>query len=291
MNHKSLKVFFVILLLSLSMHSFAQSLSPERVSKIQNCTVRLLIDSTPIGTGFLINDKGFALTCWHVANLSLMRDNGGRIVGFRKMYMELNGGAKIEVGIANYFLMAGNKNAVAYDYCLIVPVTQQSITNPTPYFRLGSLDHAKEGQEIYTCGYPLGIPQQFISKGIISTIYTDKTNGIITNGQRDTLPRSQALLNLTMNRGNSGGAIIKLGNTVDEDEVIGIADFIINPVGGQSDELIGELEAASGIAKIGGIDPNKTLSKLVQFMSSTSIGVSGCVSINYSVSALAAAGC
>lgn len=180
-------------------NSIAQSLNPDRVEKIKKCTVRLMIDSIPIGTGFLINDKGFVLTCWHVANFSIIRNANNIPVGLRTMYMELNGGNKIKVGIAGYFLQAGNKNAVAYDYCLIVPVPM-GITNPTPYLKLGDYDEVKEGQEVYTCGYPLGIPQQFISKGILSTKYREKNNTVITNGHIDTLPRNQSLLDLTMNR-------------------------------------------------------------------------------------------
>lgn len=81
-----------------------------------------------------------------------------------------------------------------------------------------------------------------------------------------------------------------MGTTIEEDEVIGIADFIINPIGSQSGQLISDLNIASGGVTISGIDPNKTLSKIVGFISSTSFGVSGCVSIGYSKQGLVSAG-
>ena len=96
----------------------------------------------------------------------------------------------------------------------------------------------------------------------------------------------QALLDLTMNKGNSGGAIIKLGNTIEDDEVIGIADFIINPIGSMADSLINTFNRSSGNLELSGIDPNRTFSLFTQILSSTSIGVSGCISLNHFVESL-----
>jgi hypothetical protein len=44
----------------------AQSLSIDRINKIKNATVRILLADGSSGTGFLIGDKGTIATCWHV---------------------------------------------------------------------------------------------------------------------------------------------------------------------------------------------------------------------------------
>ena len=271
--------FFLIIFFQTTLT--AQSLSPERVAKIKSATVRITIEnSASMGTGFLVSNDGTLITCWHVIEPSLSRDSLLRIISGKKIFGEFNSGEKLEFKILLYFIQAGNKDAVAYDYCILSPVTQQK--RIFPFLKVGNFDKTDEGQEIYTCGYPLGYPQQFISKGIISTKYIDNSNVInIGNQNKIVMPRSQALLDLTMNRGNSGGAIIKLGETVNDDEVIGIADFIINPIGGIADQLIKSFDQSSGGVLISGVDPNATFSLFAKLLTQTSIGVGGCISVNY----------
>ena len=267
----------------------AQSLSPERVAKIKSATVKVSIEnSSSIGSGFFVNTDGLLFTCWHVIEPSLIRDSLNRIIGAKKIFAELNSGEKMEYQILLYFIQAGNLDAVAYDYCILFPASKQN--RIFSFLKVGNLDLTEEGQEIYTCGYPLGIAQQFISRGIVSTKYVDSTNLIFNGNQKKILkPRKQALLDMTMNKGNSGGAIIKPGITANDDEVIGIADFIINPIGGIADQLIKIFDQQSGGVLISNIDPNAVFSHFTKMLAQTSIGVSGCVSIQYAFEGINAA--
>lgn len=277
----------IIFILVISVSTFGQSLSSERVVKIKSSTVRVLIGNyIGAGSAFFIDDAGNTATCWHVVLPALQ--NG------LKIFIETNNRDTIEVKVPDYFIQQGQKNAVAYDYCVLTPMSQ--IKKKTPFLRIGNYYIQSEGQEVYTCGYPLGQENQFISKGIISTKYTFNQNGIIVNNQTILKPRDQALLDMTSNRGNSGGAIIKLGNTIKEDVVIGMADFIVSPIGSKADSIVNALSQAKVSMSIHQIDANgnstevnnlnKMAKTFAQALGSVSIGVTGCTSINYLTEAI-----
>ena len=197
----------------------------------------------------------------------------------------MSNGEIIEVGVLNLFEQDQfAKKAVAFDYCILGPIAH--LKSIVSFLKIGNFDSVREGDEIYTCGYPIGIKQQFVTRGIVSTKYVEDSNRSIFKGDTSLIPRAQALLDVTLNRGNSGGAIVKVGNSFDEDEVVGIADFIITPIGSQSEQIIELLKKSSGQLKIGGVDPNAAFASVFEIISSLSIGVSGCISINYLASLL-----
>ncbi len=266
--------------------NFKQALSPERISKIKNATVLLTIEGTGItGSGFFIDTKGTLLTCFHVIKSALVYDEVKKVPTLNKIVAKFNDGREVEYTMNGSFVLDSNLNTkvVGYDFVVLIP---RSVV-ATSFLKLGSFLNAKEGEEIYTSGYPLKLTSQFISKGIISTKYIDSTI-IVTrpapSGKVYKIARNQALLDITLNSGNSGGAIIKIGKSINEDEVIGIADFIITPISPYYEFLKGELEnSINGPAKglVGGIDPVKMLYNFVQFLGSSSVGISGCVSIDH----------
>jgi serine protease Do len=180
-------------------------------------------------------------------------------------------------------------SSMAYDFCVFYPISK--LKKNVDFLKIGNMDSVREGQEIYTCGYPLGYPIQFVSKGILSTKY-------MVSSPFGFPPRKQALLDLTLNKGNSGGAILYVGNAEDDDKVIGIADFIINPLGAISDSIttaLKKIPANNGIEfnvitengkVISRNNPNMLAEIFSQALGSSSIGVSGCVSINHLVATL-----
>jgi serine protease Do len=264
--------------------SIAQSLSSERIAKIKSCTVRITVEGTnSVGTGFFINEIGTVLTCWHVIEPAMVKDSANKLINLKNVYITLSTGEKIEVGFFPYFLSEGYADAIGYDFCVL----NLLIKRKTPFLKVGSFENIKEGQDIYTCGFPVSIEQMFVSKGMVSTIFTDTLNSIFINGKPSRMPRNQALLDLTLNAGNSGGAIIKLGNTIEEDEVVGVADFIINPIGDNNAKDMIKL-FSKGINKynLEGTDPNKAFIYFTQVLSTMSLGVSGCISINHFLNSL-----
>lgn len=282
MKKKLRSLLFLLIVVGLPFSLFSQSLSPERVAKIKSCTVKIVLDNQVIGTGFFIDNRGTLLTCWHVIKSSIIRMADKTIL--KPSFIEYSNGKRDSVAIPP-IMEKISADAVSFDFCVLIPKKQLSQTSQTPFLKLGSFANIQEGEEVYTCGYPLGMQQQFISKGIVSTKYLENDNFLIdVNGKTTTIPRNQALLDMTLNKGNSGGAIVKIGKTIDEDEVIGIADFIINPIGNKGDDLIKHLNANAGAIKIQGVDPNAMFSLLATFINSSSNGISGCVAIDHFLS-------
>lgn len=269
----ALIAFFAIL------NSHAQSLSPERISKIKESTVRIIIENDGhTGTGFFINQTGMLLTCWHVIEPALVRNpTTNAIMSLKKIFAITNSGEKIELGIFTPLLKAGYKDALSHDFCILGPVIPQNHT--FQFLKIGSFRNSNEGEEVYSCGYPKGIVHPFISKGIISTKFTD-TLGYIENGITTKIARNVAYLDLTLNSGNSGGAIVKIGNTINDDEVIGIADFVVNTIGVNVQALADKITNSTGV-QISGIDTNFYLGQAFQILNNTSTGISGCISIDY----------
>lgn len=211
----------------LPFHGLTQGLSTERIAKIKECTVRITINGiAQVGTGFLISEDGLVATSWHVVQESIYYDDQKKIK-FHQIYAEYKDGSKVEMSIPNYFLSEGNIDAVAYDYCMLSP--DKKVNKKTAFLKIGKFENINDGDEVYTCGYPLAISQQFISKGILSTKFIQIGNYVNKDGDTLSKPRDAGWFDLTLNKGNSGGAVVKIGNTIDEDEVIGMAVFILSP--------------------------------------------------------------
>lgn len=285
-----IKILFTNIFFSLNtLFVYSQSLSPERVAHIKECTFKITIEgSQSIGTGFFVGNDGTFFTCWHVIEPAIIRNPTTKsILGIRKIFIHLTSDEIFEVGICANIVNNNetNQEAVAYDFCILRPINPNNTI--FPFLRVGRFNDLQEGQEVYTCGYPLGITQQFLSRGIVSTKYIDTSNKVISNNRIISMPRSQALLDITLNKGNSGGAIVKIGATLNDDEVVGIADFIINPIGGKAEALSDFLKSRSGGVFLSGIDTNLLFANIIQVLDNSSIGISGCVAINHVLDGLA----
>lgn len=272
------KLILFLLIFNYSTPLISQNLGQERVEIIKGSVVKILIDEKPSGTGFIVNKNCEIITCWHVIKPSIITDSLGHIISLRKIEIEISNGEKCEAGILSRLFKDKNKNAVAFDYCILKPISK--LKSNFKFLKLGRFENINEGDQIVSCGYPLGIEQQFISTGILSTKWVDTVN-VITNNLPETILRNVAWLDLTLNRGNSGGPVIKLGNSPEEDEVIGIATFILNPFAKISDTLY-NLSSDLGVdISFGGISQVKVNMLFAKAISNNSIGISGCISINH----------
>jgi len=277
------KILFFILLCPL--FTFSQSLSPGRVAKIKSVTVHVSIEgSRETGTAFFISASGELLTCWHVIEPALHRDSLGNLVSISPIYIQSAEVAKTQVSIPAVFYKQLYISARSNDYCLLSPV--KPFTKPVIFFNPGNLNKVPEGQEVYTCGYPNSMPQPFISKGILSTKYIDSSTYVLKNGIQKKINREVALLDLTLNKGNAGGPIIALGATINDDEVIGIADLLVTPFGQTSEEIqvISTAKATTadtddpGAAAMGIVLSSMKLVSSV--INNSTHGISACLSLN-----------
>lgn len=273
----------LLLILALPFITNAQSLSPERVKMIKDATVKVIVDSgKSTGTGFFINENGALLTCWHVISRFIVVDSKN-IITVKNLFIKHNDGSIIEYKLPRSYSENIDlfHSAIAYDVCQLIP-TKLS-TRKFKFLKLGSINDCNEGDDIYTCGYPVDFNIPFISKGIISTKYSDSAF-IFQNGVKiKNMPLSQkVLMDITLNRGNSGGAIIRIGKTANEDTVIGFADFISSPFGEKAQQIFDlsngsgiDIGSGNGFSMMGSI---KLLSQATTYVSN---GISGCIAIDH----------
>jgi len=273
-------VVFIIFLIPILCNS--QSLGIDRIERLNKSVVRILIDSNPSGTGFFVSDNGLVATCNHVIEPAYIRDtNTNKIIGLRKIDIEFQNGEKIEMSEIPYLLQEGYKNSLYYDYSLLK--TQAIPKTKFKTLKIGKWADINDGDAIYSCGYPMGIKQRFISQGILSTKWIDKITLLKDSIPFDSIKRNVAWLDLTMNKGNSGGAVIKIGATPEDDKVIGLATFILNPFAHEASFLVNALSDRKPSSSI--LNSPLSLKSLGEFyakaVANNSIGVSGCVSIDY----------
>jgi len=272
----------ILLILVLSSQNFGQStsLNKERISKLKRSVGKISIEGDPsTGTGFFFTVDGAIMTCWHVIKSAIVTDSLYRLKEVKRIFFERATGEKVEVGIPDVFftIKALNENAVVYDFCVLFPI--KPVTDFS-WLSLGNFDDIDEGDDIYTCGYPLGLKYQFVSKGILSTKIVDSVY-YFDGSPHNKLPRSLALLDLTINKGNSGGPIVKIGDTIDEDKVIGIANFNINPFGSTAESLNQELKKGQNVVLPTGVSLTESMILFSNAITYSSNGISGCVSINH----------
>lgn len=264
-------LFFYLLAIPIIIN--AQSLGIQRVNHLKNSTVKILVGGKPSGTGFVVTQLGWVVTCFHVVEPALQTKV--------KTEIQFNDGEIVEALIPNYLLNAGLREAIGYDCMLLIPSKPKKVQ--FEYLNVGTFNDIEEGDQLATVGYPLVVRQPVISTGILSTKWS-QFNVFTYNGKIDSLERQVAWLDLTMNRGNSGGAIIKLGATSNEDKVIGIATFILNPYGPVADQLLNAVSSSQVDISFGGISQNAVTKLFAAAIANNSIGVSGCISIDHILS-------
>lgn len=253
----------------------SQSLGRKRIQSLNNTIARISIDSLgSSGTGFVITKKGHIATCNHVIQPAFYRNpvNNG-IDSIRVIRAEFrNGDEKEYVVLPEYY---GDEYMIGLveDYIILAP---REITNQQfDFLKVGQWEDVSEGDEIYTAGYPLQIKQRIISKGVFSTKYDGSRNLQTGNGVKFSRTRKEAWVDLTLNKGNSGGPIILMGKNAKKDKVVGLATFLWNPYANNSLKLskaLNEFEKQNP-----NLNVNKLLAYVFEAISKNSLGISGAV--------------
>jgi len=243
----------------------------ERVKRIKGATVRILTDGQPSGTGFVASRAGLIGTCFHVVQHVQAAPNGQTQITYSpSIEVEFNDGSRLPGTVHVSCQSQGFLEALSKDYCILEVECKDLIPLP-----LGTFTDAYEGADVYLCGFPLGINQPVVSIGMLSTKWT--TSGYLNQGSN----REVAWLDITMNSGNSGGPIVLIGEEPEGDKVIGIASFGLNPFADPAEKLIEIVQTFPGSATLMGVDFKKFATLIGAALSSNSLGVSGCVSIDY----------
>jgi len=270
----------LILCLLFGFTAVAQSLGRERVERLNRSIVKIKLDTLGSGTGFVVREDGWIATCRHVIEPLNYTDANGQ-VKMRPIYAIFNNGEKVELGVLNYQLhdQTGYDESKAFDLVLL---KLQSIPNfDYQPLRVGTWDEIYDGDEVYTCGFPVSVPQRIISKGIVSSKWVQKVP--LKDAKGNVLryyKRDAAWADMTVNKGNSGGPVIKLGETPEDDAVIGIASFILNPAGREADKIYSAYKNLKN-DNDNVVDLQEQLEVLFRSATYNNIGLSGVISSDY----------
>nr|WP_298997261.1 serine protease [uncultured Allomuricauda sp.] len=280
-----MKKLFVLLILPFLVHS--QSLGKERIRLLDNSIVRIYIENQVSGTGFMVNKNGLVATCHHVVYPAFIWNAKNKYAGMKKIFVEFDDGEKIEVKPTNHFLnnQTGYYDGKALDVMLL---KLQSTPNfEYEILKMSKWDTVNEGDAIYTCGFPLSINVRFISKGVLSTKWI-KDYDMFSNGKLfKNYEISAAWADITLNRGNSGGPIIKMGKKPKEDVVIGLASFLHNPGGNDAEKFSKAYrDAFNKTDNKGAKGLYKQWELVFNSVSNNSLGISGIISVDYLVELL-----
>jgi hypothetical protein len=161
---------------------------------------------------------------------------------------------------------------------------------------MGSFADAYEGADIYICGYPLGINKSLVHFGVLSTKATISfsASGNYFFPKLDGTKTEIAWLDITLNRGNSGGPVILMGKKPKDDRVIGIISVSIKPLPPDLIELIETLNRqkyqsspidsllnpSRGSKGLSDEDMRKFINLVGQGLLNSSLGFGACVSID-----------
>jgi S1-C subfamily serine protease len=243
----------------------------QRLTQIKRSTVRILTGGQASGTGFVISRDGLIATCFHVVQyIQATPDGQTQITYASSIEVEFSDGNKLPATVHKSCQNQGILEALSKDYCILEVKSRNLVPLP-----LGTFADAYEGADIYLCGFPLGINQPVVAAGMFSTKWT--TSGYLHQESN----REVAWLDVTINRGNSGGPIVLIGKELKDDKVIGIASFGLNPFAHSAEEFIQIVQRFPGNVVLMGVDFTKFATLIGEALASNSLGVSGCVSIDY----------
>jgi serine protease Do len=245
----------------------ARSSLQQRVQRVKEATVRILINGIPEGTGFAIAANLVATNFHVVQQLSPAVGGQTQIAFADKIEVQLYNGRLVPAAPHSSVSGKNLQTAMGRDVALLmVPVND---------LKLGRFSDIAEGDAVYLAGYPLGVEQVIVATGMLSTKW--KIGGYL--GQGGT--RDVAWLDITMNKGNSGGPVLLLAEDPARDVVVGIANFNLNPFAQSAQKLASVAATFPGNAFITGVNFKEFSTLIGKALASQSHGVGGCIAIDY----------
>lgn len=276
MKNKLILILFVLI----GKFGFAQTIgilgdkasTVQRIESIKQSTGKILIDGIKSGTGFYVSSDGIIVTNWHVVfNERTKIDTSGKILSNFK-FVDFKNDTIPLIILLNLSKDLVVKEALVWDYCIL----KATANVKNRFLKLGDFTSVYEGSTVYTCGFPLDLNEPFISTGIISSLFSQS---IVPDSIK--YDRKVAWLDMTTNKGNSGGPLVLLGDKPENDRVIGLTSFITTPYFNTIDNLnkyIAEMEKRGGV-QLMGIDFLQYAKLINTAVNANSVGISGCISI------------
>lgn len=245
----------------------------NRTRRLKQSLVRVWVGGRPCGSGFVAGAPGQILTCFHV-----VQNIAPNAADPQQVQISIAAAIEAEAPDGSRFPAVPHPNcpnqnfgsAIASDFMLLSAPELNA-----PALTVGSYDSIEEGEDIYLGGFPLAIEQPVVARGLFSTKW--RTPAYLIQAPE----RNVSWLDITMNRGNSGGPILRMAEQETDDAVIGIASFGLNPFADDMERIIQIAESFPGGAAIMGVPMKPFFATVGHALSANSLGVSGCVSIEY----------
>ena len=242
---------------------------PQRFKQARESTVRILVNDIPAGTGFAVTNELIA-TNFHVVQQISAGSDGQTQIGYAS-------NIKVQLADNREFIARPHSSVLGNDLREAVGKDIALLTVPTKDLRpvkIGRFAEIEEGDAIYLVGFPLGIEQPIIATGVFSTKW--KTKGYLgQGGQRDV-----AWLDITMNKGNSGGPVFLIADDPMQDTVIGIANFNLNPFSQNAEKFAKVAADFPGNIMLMGINFKEFSILIGKALASQTHGVGGCIAID-----------
>lgn len=219
----------------------------ERLAVVKQATVRILKKGIPAGSGFIVSDDGFIITAFHVVYGGYKLEEGNRASIFiDDVEAQLSNGEKFSATAIEACQGTGAYEALSNDYCIL----KINAPKKLQFLRLGTFADAFEGADVYMCGFPNGgLDSPMVSFGTLSTKVTiafafSQNQVFPKKPQGDDVAAQAAYLDITINKGNSGGPVLLLGKEPKDDRVIGITSFQPTPLDKRILDFITRMEQA-----------------------------------------------
>lgn len=245
----------------------------EHIAYIKKAVVQILINGNPAGSGFLASSNGLVITCYHVVQRVTPDPANPGMAQFDyqpNISVKLPNGQVLPAQPHPNCMNAGFMTALTRDFAVL-----KIAGTGYDFLKLGDYAAASEGDTVVSCGFPLGIAQSIAASGIVSSKW-DAPNYLQQAGTR-----RAAWVDVTMNKGNSGGPVIVLGASPEDARVIGIATFILSPFASEAEKLHAAATSAGANINMGGISIQDFAKLTGAALSTMSLGISACVSIEY----------
>jgi serine protease Do len=249
----------------------------ERFTKIRQSIVRIYVDGRPRGTGFIIAENGLIATAFHVIAKTFSTPHGqAQITYAASIEVHLDNGEKLPAILHTSCIGKGLHGSILRDYCILEIKTPKKLVP----LSLGNFNDVSDGAHVYIAGYPLVSERPRISFGVVSTKWKDP----VVSYYSQSLPEKRnntdiALLDIAMNRGESGGPIVLIGNQPEDDRVVGIASFITTPLDQDMKSLVDAIKSYTE-GRYNVVCTIELFQLLREEQGFQSLFISGCISID-----------
>jgi serine protease Do len=249
----------------------------ERSAKIRKSTVRIYVDGKPKGTGFVLAENGLIATAFHVvAKIASTPHKQPHITYASSIKVQFDDGERLPAIVHKSCIGKGLHGSILSDYAILEIKTTKKL-HP---LRLGTFNDIYEGAHVYLSGHPLVSDRPWISFGIVSAKWKDPVVSYYGQLFREKRNNTEiALLDIPMNRGDSGGPIILIGDTPEEDRVVGIASFIMTPLDQELKALVNAINNYTE-GRYDEVCTIELFQLLRKELGCKSLFISGCISID-----------